>query len=668
MSDLALFVLLGLGAGAFISLLALGVVGEYMASGVVNFAHGGVAMFCAYCYTTLRSDGDLVLPVVIIPHRVPLADAGLQTAPAMVITLVYGAGLGAVLYLAIFRWLRHAPALAKVVASIGLMLTLQAMAVIHFGSQAQPTPPVLPNDPIRILGATVGRDRLLLAGIAVLAAVVLAAFYRYTRFGIVTRAVAQNERAASLFGWWPVRTEVGNWAIASCLAALAGVLVAPIVSLNPTTLTLAIVPALAAALVAELSSFTVAAAAGLLIGVGQSLCVKAAATWTWFPQRGMTDVLPFIVIAVAILVRGKRLPTRGESTDARMPRAPLGARPMLPIVALVPIATVMLVVTDGGWRAAVIQSIVTACVCLSLIVLTGFVGQVSLAQAAFAGVGGFMLAKLLDAASVPFPVGLLFAGLVTVPIGLLVALPALRVRGVNLAIITLGAGVAIDTFVFRNEDISGGLAGVAVAPPKLFGLDLGINGAAPSDYPRVVFGLVALATFAVLAVLVVNLRRSPTGTHCLAVRANERAASAIGINAGAVKALIFGVSAFIAGVAGGLMGYQQGRLSPESFTIFVSLGLLSIAYIGGIATVRGAIFAGLVLAPGGLAFTALERWFEIGRYQPLVAGIGVILSAILNPDGVTAKPRKRRDVAPAPIHLRVGAEAITTAQMAGGTR
>ena len=91
--------------------------------------------------------------------------------------------------------------------------------------------------------------------------------------------------------------------------------------------------------------------------------------------------------------------------------------------------------------------------------------------------------------------------------------------------------------------------------------------------------------------------------------------------------------------AGGLIGYQQGRLSPESFSIFVSLMLLSIAYIGGIATVRGVIFAGLMLAPGGLAFTALERWFELGRYQPLIAGVGVILSAILNPDGVTAKPR-----------------------------
>jgi ABC-type branched-subunit amino acid transport system permease subunit len=654
MSSTFLFVLLGLGGGAVIALLAVGVVGEYTASGVVNFAHGAMAMFCAYCYTELRSTGAIVLPVVVLPHRIAISSHGMATAPAMAITLVYSALFGIVVYLAIFRWLRHAPALAKVVASIGLMLSLQALAVINFGTAARPTATVLPIDPVTVFGATVGRDRLWLAGIAVALALVLAAVYRFTRFGIVTRACSQNERSAALLGWWPIRSEIANWAIASCIAGLAGILTAPIITLTPSTLTLAIVPALAAALVADLSSFTVAAVAGLLIGVGQSLCVKAAATWTWFPQRGLGEVLPFAVIAVVMIVRGKRLPTRGEGNEGRLPRAPLGRRPLLPVALFVPLAVALLVATTAGWRAAVIQSVVTACVLLSLVVLTGFVGQVSLAQAAFAGIGGFLLAKLLEGASIPVPFGLLAAGLVTVPIGLLVGLPALRIRGINLAIITLGAGVAIDAFVFRNDQISGGLAGVSVPSPRLFGMDLGIAGSHASDYPRVAFGLVAIVTFIVLAVLAVNLRRSATGAHCLAVRTNERAASAIGINVAATKLLAFGLSAFIAGVAGGLIGYQQGRLSPESFSIFVSLMLLAIAYIGGIASVSGVLFAGFVLAPGGLVFTAMERWFELGRYQPLIAGIGVIVSAILNPDGVTAAvkwagrgARRRADRAPA---------------------
>jgi branched-chain amino acid transport system permease protein len=153
------------------------------------------------------------------------------------------------------------------------------------------------------------------------------------------------------------------------------------------------------------------------------------------------------------------------------------------------------------------------------------------------------------------------------------------------------------------------------------------------------------------------------------VRSNERAASAIGINVAAMKVFAFGLSAFIAGAAGGLIGYQQGRLSPESFSIFVSLMLLSIVYIGGIATIRGVIFAGVMLAPGGLAFTALDRWFELGRYQPLVAGVGVIVSAILNPDGVTAKPGKRRAslLAGSLVSSPAQAEAVVTRQVAGGT-
>jgi ABC-type branched-subunit amino acid transport system permease subunit len=636
MTSILQFALLGLGGGAVIGLLALGVVGEYQASGVVNFAHGAVAMFAAYCFTELRSTGDLVLPIVGLPHRIALSDTGMASTPAVLVTVAYAAAFGVVVYLGIFRWLRRAPALAKVVASIGLMLTLQALAVIHFGTAARPSPRILPTDTVTILGATVGRDRIILAGLAVAAAVALAALYRLTRFGIVTRACAQNERAAALLGWWPVRSEVATWSIASALAGLAGVLAAPITSLTPSSLTLAIVPALAAALVADLSSFTVAAAAGLTIGIGQSLCVKAATTWAWFPQRGMAEVLPFAVIAVVMLVRGNRLPTRGETSEGRLPRAPLGRRPLASLAVFVPMASVLLVATSAGWRAAVIQSIVTACVLLSLVVLTGLVGQVSLAQAAFAGMGGFLLAKLLSAASVPFPIGLLFAGLVTVPLGLLVGLPALRIRGINLAIITLGAGVAIDAFVFRNEQISGGLAGVSLPAPELFGVDVGINGSNAGDYPRVAFGLVSIATFVALAVLAVNLRRSATGAHCLAVRTNERAASAIGINVAATKLLAFGLSAFIAGSAGGLIGYQQGRLSPESFSIFVSLMLLSIAYIGGIATVSGVIFAGVALAPGGLVYTAMERWFHLGEYQPVVAGVGVIVSAILNPDGVTA--------------------------------
>ena len=424
MSSILLFALLGLGGGAVIALLALGVVGEYKASGVVNFAQGAIAMFCAYCFTELRSTGELVLPVVVVPHRVPLASHGLDTAPAVVVTVVYGAVFGVVVYLGIFRWLRRAPALAKVVASIGLMLTVQALAVIHFGTAARPSPRVLPTDTVTLFGATVGRDRLVLAGIAAVAAVALAGFYRYTRFGIVTRAVAQNERAAALLGWWPVRSEMASWAIASAArgARRSPRRAAHIVDTEHAHA--GIVPALAAVLVADLSSFTVAAAAGLLIGVGQSLCVQGGDDVELVPAA--TDGRGLAVRRDRRRHARPRRPPAHARRDERGPHARAHrsgvarccrSRCSCPSPRPSPLAT------SAGWRAAVIQSVITVCVLLSLVVLTGLVGQVSLAQAAFAGLGGFLLAKLLGAVGVPFPVGLLFAGLVTVPLGLLSACP-----------------------------------------------------------------------------------------------------------------------------------------------------------------------------------------------------------------------------------------------------
>ena len=634
MSQLLLFSLLGLASGGVTALLAVGVIGAYQASGVVNFAHGAMAMYIAYVFTDLRESGDLVLPVIGLPHMVNLGSHGIALVPALLISGVYAALMGAALYLLIFRQLRRSPTMAKVVASIGLMLTIQALAVIQFGSTSAKTSRVLPSDPVAVFGTTVGRDRLWLAATALAAAGVMAAVFRGTRFGVLTRAVAQNERSAMLHGLRPVRVEAGNWAIASLLAGLAGILAAPIISLSPSTMTLAIVPALAAALLANFSSFTVAAAGGIAIGVGQSLCIKAAADWSWFPQSGMAETLPFLVIAIVMVLRGRSLPTRGDLFVGRLPRAPHSGRTSASFATAAVVIAVAIVVLNGSWRVSVIQSLITACVCLSFVVLAGYIGQASLAQAAFAGVGGFALARLIVDLGLPFPLALILSGLAAVPIGLLVGVPALRIRGVHLAIITLGAGVALDALVFRNRQVSGGITGTRLPSPSLFGMDMGIRGDAPTDYPTIRFGFVALSVFVALGLLVMNIRRSPTGSHFLAVRSNERAASAIGINVKSAKFVAFGVSAFIAGVAGGLIGFQQGQLSPESFTIFVALALLSISYIGGISTVFGALVAGIALAPGGLVFTALERTLELGRYQPLIAGVGVIITAILHPDGL----------------------------------
>jgi ABC-type branched-subunit amino acid transport system permease subunit len=269
-------------------------------------------------------------------------------------------------------------------------------------------------------------------------------------------------------------------------------------------------------------------------------------------------------------------------------------------------------------------------------VLTGYVGQVSLAQMSFAGVSAFELSHLASGVGVPFPFGLLLAALLAVPLGVLIGLPALRLRGVNLAVVTLAAAFAIDALVFRSEGFSGGLRGRDIPPPKLFGIDLGVAGGTSSA--RIAFGVFLLVVVCLVGLLVARLRNAPAGRMFIAVRSNERAAASVGIDVARTKLLAFGLSAFIAGLGGGLFAYQQQTVSSPSFGVFTSLALLAITYVAGVGRISGAVVAGLLLSSTGLMVTALDQAFHIGKYQAVVAGVLLMVTAIKQPDGIAASP------------------------------
>src|ERR1700733_5152374 len=196
MSSYILFLLLGLGSGAVYALLGLGLVLKFRSAGVVDFAHGAIAMWCAYVFIELRSNGLLEFPWFAVKHSLQVASStnGMALWPSILITLVYSVVFGLLLYWALYRPLRNAPALARVGASVGVMLGLQAIAVLNFGTFAVSSPPILPDSPIRIAGIDVPSDRLYLAGIAVVIGIVLELIYRRTRFGLATRAAAENEK------------------------------------------------------------------------------------------------------------------------------------------------------------------------------------------------------------------------------------------------------------------------------------------------------------------------------------------------------------------------------------------------------------------------------------------------------------------------------------------
>jgi branched-subunit amino acid ABC-type transport system permease component len=661
MQNVILFAALGLGAGALIASIALAVVLIYRGSGVINVAVGAIAMTGAYLFWSF--------------------DTGyfgftLSTAPAYVLTLVCMAGLGVLVELTIFRPLRDTAPLAKLAASLGLLLVLQAGAIVVFGDTQKSAPSILPSGTVRIFGRVVPEDRFWLAGIVIVLAAVLAALYRWTPFGLSTRAASEDEVSAVLVGLSPSRLAVVNTVAACVVAGGLGVLVAPLVTLDAQTLAFQIVPALAAALLAGFTSFFIACFAGLAMGAIQWLLVYWQSQ-SWYPTdvggaplRGVYELFVFLVIVLALFLRGATLPGRGALVEKRLPVVPRPERLLRPTALASAAGVVCLIVFPYDFRQALINSLLGILICLSLVVIIGFVGQISVVQLALAGVAGFTMSHLTtDVGGVwaRFPISLLIGAATATIVGLLIAVSALRVRGVSLAVVTLAAAVALEQFGFLNSRWGGGPRGSPVEQPEIGGVNLspsasfrGVDGGLPSP----IFGFLVLAATVLLALLVANVRRSSLGQRMLAVRSNERAAAAAGINVRNTKLAGFGIAAFIAGMAGALYAYNFGSVSYSRFGAVAALGLIAFAYFGGITMVSGAVIAGIG-ATEGLFPHAFDVWFGLnGTWALLVGGFALIITLLVNPEGIAGtgwkkqqQKKKRRAAGPAPARrfaLRAG--------------
>jgi branched-chain amino acid transport system permease protein len=662
MSQFLLFVLLGLGVGALVAGLGLGIVLSYRGSGTPNVALGAVAMTSAYVFYGLKTDGDLVMPPLpVVPDMLSLGGPW-ATVPAFLAALAVAGATGALFDGLVLRRLRTTSPLARLLASLGLWLVLQSIAVLRFGTSGQSAPTVIPEGPddvVTVFGQAIPWDRFVLAGIVVILGVALWAAYRYSRFGLATRAAAEDETKAMLAALPPNQLSMVNNVLAFVLAGALGVLVAPMTQLDPTTITLVIVPALAAALLAGFTSFGIVVAAGLAMGVVDSL-VTYWSTKAWFPTAGglpvpgVAELLFFLAIVVAMALRSGRLPQRGMLAEARLPDAPRARHVAVPGVVLAATAAVALVLLPYDFRQAEINSLIGVVVCLSFVVATGFVGQISVLQVGLAGVAGFTLSKLGSEAGIGFPLAPLLAVLAATLVGVFTAVSSLRVRGVNLAIVTLAGAVALERFVFANPDIGGGSTGASVPALRALGIDLSPSADFPigSGLPSPVFGFVCVALAAVLAIGVACLRRSELGQRMLAVRSNERAAAGIGVDVTAVKLTAFVISSSIAGVAGCLYAYSLGSVTAGRFGVVSALGFIAFAYLGGITTVSGAIVGGLLVTEG-LGIHTVNVLFGIPvEYQLLIAGLALILTIMFNPAGIAgavgASLRRRAGARPVP--------------------
>jgi branched-chain amino acid transport system permease protein len=665
------------GTGALMAAIGLGVVLTFRGSGVVNFANGVITVFVAYWYYGLKMEGKFYIPplpnpLVLVeipvnwfrdegnyldlpnwPTVIDLPGDRLTTVSAVVVALVVALLLGLFLHFVIFKPLRNAPVLAKVVTTVGLFVVLQEFLRIRFGELAKTGVQFpLPSGKVDLPGELpiIPNNQLFLVVVVSVIALGLWALFKYTRFGLATRAAAENEKGAIVLGFSPDFLAGANWVLSTLIAGLLGILAAPITNLDTITLPLLIVPALGAALLANFTSFGITVAAGVGIAMLQGW-VQYQGAQTWFPKgvlptAGLTQALPFFVIVVAMFLRGKSLPVRGAVSVGKMPFA-AAPKHVLPLAIAASAAVLALLFGwNYDWRQSTINTLVATVIALSLVVLVGFVGQISLAQMALAGTAGFFMSKYFE--DLPFPIAPVIGAFVAALFGAIVSIPALRLRGVNLAVITLSAAVAIEQLIFKNKTFAGELGALPVKPPEIGGRDFGPNNTALKVLglkgrddipPNVWFGVVCLVFVIILCLVVVNVRRSNTGRQFLAVRSNERAAAAAGIDVARTKILAFGLAAFIAGLGGTLSGYRFGSVTPTYFGAFASLTFLSFAYLGGIASVSGAVVAGF-LAPNGINFNFLENILHIDQgYATIIGGIGLIVTAVQNPEGIAGAPR-----------------------------
>lgn len=674
MKEALLYSIMGLGAGGFFALMAMGIVTAYKGSGVINFSHGAIAMYVAFQFFTLRNEGVFHLPwfdilptkTLNLPVRFSLNNGGginiwLAGFLAMATALLLGAGV----HYLVFKPLRNAAPLGKVIGAVGVMTYLLGLASLHYGSQ-------IPNPDAVLfkgktfknflgLGGQVSVESLAFAALAVIIAGALWWFYRYTRTGLATRAAAGNEKGAVLLGYSPDRLALYNWMLAAALAGVVGIFSGTITgSLGVGKFTGLIVPALGAALIGGMASIPMAAAGGIIIGVLQNFFGTWMTSQHWFPEwgkSGIREAVPLIIIVAVLFARGKSLPVRGNIEEKRLPLAPYPKRVGKYVAVFVPLGFIFAAGLPGDWGWAGLTgpwgfafttSLVAAMFGLSFVLLSGYVGQISLVQITLSGVAAFIVARLVSTKNPdittnpflvkgpqwPWPLAMVVGVAVAIIVGLILAVPALRIRGVQLAVVTIAASISIYTFFFENPSLTALQGGSSYIFPKptFFGVDIGSTGKGGlTDSPK--FALFCLIVLAGLCVFVANLRRGSSGRRFLAVRANERAAASAGIDVPRTKFLAFGLAAAIAGVAGVMTAYQTSMTAATNWDYGIGLSALAFVYLGGITSINGAILGGM-LTGGGL-IAVFGSWHSPGlfSYTAIMGGMGMIFTAVIHPAG-----------------------------------
>lgn len=604
------FIVVGLVTGSIYGLAGVGLVLTYRTTGILNFAHGAVGAASAYLFYDLHFDRGMAWPF------------------AMLIAVgIFGPVTG-VIFERASRNLGRAPVATLIIATIGLLLAVQGLLYTVYGDAFKRFPQFLPEDSVTVGDVDVTHAQMITFAVAVAITVGLSAFLRYTRAGLSMRAVVHSPELLDVTGTPPAPVRILAWCIGSTLAALSGVLIAPTISLDAFLLSLLVVQAFGAVAIGRFSSLPLTFLGGLAVGVGASLTTKYLGDNP--PFNGLSSSVPFIVLIVVLLaVSPKRLPLplgrigglAAPTRSSTVPRPVRGAAALAGAMALVAIPFLV----DA--RLPIYTNALSFVVLfLSLGILLNTSGQISLCHASFVAIGASTFSHLTVDQGLPWLAALLGAGLVVVPVGALLSLPAIRLSGLYLALATFGFGILMQQVVYSTSWMFGNQISLSAPRPNFAGLD--------GDNPKT-FYFVVLAIVALTGAVLVAVQNARLGRLLQAMTDSPTALVMHGLTVNVTRLLVFCISAFFAGIAGALFASGTGTISRDvGFGPQQSLMWLAVMAMCGARLVPSAFLAATILVILPSYFTSLAQ-----SEQLMLFGAGALVCSLLFRSGIDWRGR-----------------------------
>lgn len=569
MNEYLPFIVAGIATGSIYGLAATGLVLTYKTSGIFNFGHGAIATAAAYFFYFLH-----------VEH-------GWGWLPAAIVALVAGGPVLGLIMAPIARRLSHQRTTAKIVGTVGLILFVQGLASVKYGPDTIRVNQFLPmafHTPIRVGGVNIQYPQIWVTLFAVVTAALLWAVFRHTHIGLATRAIVDDPDLVAAQAISPQKVRGISWMVGCTLAAASGILVLPFIGLNAISLTFLVVQAFGAAALGAFSSIPLTFVGGLVIGVLANLAQKFAIGHA--AVSGLPDSVPFIVLFLILLILPKRRlvpPSTVEQRPQLDYRAPGLVRGATGVVVLIPLLLVPQIV-DGAKLPYFTIGLTQAVILLSLGLLVRVSGQVSLCHAAFAAIGATTFSQLAVEHGLPWGAALTLGALVVVPVGALIAIPAIRLSGLFLALATFGFGVLVERLFYSQGFMFTTLADGRAMPRPSF---------AQSD---TAYYYLVLAFVAVIAIVSVLIIKSRLGRLLRGLSESPVAVATMGLSTNTTRVIVFCVSAFLAGIGGILYGGAINFASTADvhFSSFQSLVLLAILALSPFGEPWYAIFAAVV--------------------------------------------------------------------------